>query len=169
MRDDEIRERIERVIADCVAKYGPNTEATIFPIRCFPFIRSTPYPMSDGGHLWDLRIAVMFQPGRAFAYPVSMRLTPDPFDPKSFHLHRDQWISNVSGREVTLLKSGMDDVALNAVGLTEEKLQQALSASVKWTIKAWDRAVRDAGGIATYEDACEEDDISFYPWQKFSA
>lgn len=169
MSDNEIRGRIESVIGDCVAKYGPNSEATIFPIRCFPFMGSTLYPMSDGGHIWDLRIAVMFQPGRAFAYPVSMRLAPDPFDAESFHLQRDQWISNVSGRQVTLLKSGMDDEALNAVGLTEEKLEQALAASVKWTIKAWDRAVRDAGGVAVYEDACEEDDVSFYPWQKFSA
>lgn len=169
MSDGEIYERIEAVTGDCVAKYGANTEATIFPIRCFPFVRSTLYPMSDGGHIWDLRIAVMFEPGRAFAYPVSLRLAPDPFDANSFHLHRDQWISNVTGRQVTLLKSGMDDEALNAVGLTDEKLEQALTASVKWTVKAWDRSVRGGAGVAVYEDACEENEPSFYPWQKFSA
>ena len=169
MSDNEIRERIEAVVGDCVAKYGANTEATIFPIRCFPFVRSTPYPMSDGGHIWDLRIAVMFEPGRAVAYPVSFRLAPDPFNAESFHLQRDQWISNVTGRQVTLLKSGMDDEALSAVGLTDEKMERALTASVKWTVKAWDRSVRGGVGVAVYEDACEENDTSFYPWQKFSA
>lgn len=169
MSDLEIHERINAVIGDCVAKYGANAESTAFPIRGFPFIRSTLYPMPDGGHTWDLRIAVLFEPGKAGAYPVSLRIAPDPFDPEDYYNLRDQWLSNVSGRQVTLRKSGMDDAALAAVGFTDEKLEQAMAASVAWCVKAWDRASRDGGGIAVYEDACEEDDAAFYPWQKFSA
>lgn len=169
MDDATLRTRIRAVIDDCVTKYGHNSEAAILPVRGFPFVCSTLYPMDDGGHTWDLRIAVMFEPGRAFAYPVSMRVAPDPFDHESFHQRRDQWVSNVTGRQVTLLKSGMDDEALNAVGLTTEKLDAAMKSSVLWTIKAWDRAARDGNGPAVYEDACEESDGFFYPSQKFSS
>jgi hypothetical protein len=168
MQDDEIRRRIEAVLSDGVAKYGPNSETTLFPIRGFPFVRSTLFPMPDGGHTWDLRIAVMFEPGSAFVYPVSLRIAPDAYDPQKFQNERDQWVSNVTGRQVTYLKSCMDDDVLSAVGLTEEKLENAFAAAVIWTIKAWDRAVRDDGAGAVYEDLCEEESGSFYPWQKFS-
>src|SRR4030095_3952787 len=147
--------RARAVIGDCVAKYGDNAEAAAFPIRGFPFVRSTGYPMADGAHLWDLRIAVQFEPGRAHVYPVSMRIAPRPFDAASFHLDRDQWISNASGRRETLLKSGMDDAALGAVGMTPEVLERAFGACVRWTMKAWDAAAR------------ETEDPSFYPVEKF--
>jgi hypothetical protein len=165
MNDAEIRARIDRVIADCVAKYGENAQTTAFPIRGFEFVRSTAYAMADGGHLWDLRIAVLFEPGHAQAFPVSLRLAPEPFDAHRFHLDRDQWISNVSGRQVTFLKSGMDDVVLAAVGMTGEKLEQAMAASLAWTAKAWDLAIRGS----TYEDECEEAAPGFYAVEKFRA
>jgi len=169
MTDAEIADRIEAVIADCARKYGDNAEASAFPIRGFPFVRSTGYPMSDGDHLWDLRIAVQFEPGRAAVYPVTLRLAPRPFDPRSFHRDRDQWISNVSGRQETLLKSGMDDRALAAVGLSPDRLEQIFRASVRWTMKAWDASARDGGRrSAVHEDACESDDRSFYPVDKFT-
>ena len=78
MSDAEIAARVDAVLADCVAKYGDNAEATAFPVRGFQFVRSTGYPMPDGDHLWDLRIAVEFSPGRAEVYPVSMRIAPRP-------------------------------------------------------------------------------------------
>ena len=86
-------------------RYGENIESVIFPIQGFEFVRASAYPMEDGDHLWDLRIAVLFEPGKAFTYPVSLRLTPEPFDAATFHTNRRQWISNVSGRRETLLKS----------------------------------------------------------------
>ena len=142
----------------------------MFPLRGFEFVRSTGYPMADGGHVWDLRIGVLFEPGRAQVFPVSIRIAPDPFDEQSFHRSRDQWMSNVSGRQVTLLKSGMDDEALTAVGMTPEKLDLAMRASLTWTLKAWDAATRDGGAKGSvYEDDCESNDPSFYPVEKFAS
>jgi hypothetical protein len=141
----------------------------MWPIRGFEFVRSTGYPMEDGEHLWDLRIAVQFEPGRAHVYPVSIRLAPDPFDPRTWFKDRNQWISNVSGREVTLLKSGLDDLALASVGLTNEKMQQLLDACVVWTVKAWDSSVRNGGSRGNvYEDYCEIEDPGFYPTASFN-
>lgn len=143
MSDAEIRTRIQSVVGDCVAKYGENVDTQILPIRCFPFVRSTLYPMDDGGHTWDLRIAVMFEPGGIAAYPVSMRIAPYPFDAKNFQHERGQWVTNVSGRKNATaagtagLLSGMDDNALRAVGLSGEKLEEALAAAAAWTVKAW--------------------------------
>jgi len=141
MTDDDIASRLKAVVADCVAKYGPNAEATVLPWRGFEFVRSTGYPLSDGEHLWDLRIAVLFEPGMAHVFPVSMRITPKPFDPRTFHLDRDQWVSNVSGRNGSLLLSGLDDEALQIVGWTSGKLEQAFQAAVGWTMKAWDEVL----------------------------
>ena len=79
-------------------------------------------------------------------------------------------MSNVGGRQVTLLKSGMDDEALTAVGMTPEKLDLAMRASLAWTLKAWDAATRDGGANGSvYEDDCESTDPSFYPVEKFAA
>ena len=170
MSDTEIEALIASVIEDCRAKYGENVERMLFPLRGFEFVRSTGYPMADGGHVWDLRIGVLFEPGRAQVFPVSIRIAPDPFDEQSFHLARDQWVSNVGGRQVTLLKSGMDDEALAAVGMTPEKLELAMRASLTWTLKAWDAAMRDGGAKGSvYEDDCESSDPSFYPVEKFAA
>ena len=169
MSDAEVTARVDAVIADCVTKYGINAEASAFPIRGFPFVRSTGYPMPDGDHLWDLRIAVEFSPGRAEVYPVSMRIAPRPFDAAAFHLDRDQWISNVSGRQDTLLKSGMDDAALGAVGMKPDVLEHVFRACVRWTMKAWDAAARGGGPAgAVHEDACEAEDPGFYPVEKFA-
>lgn len=168
MTRDEIVARVDAVVADYVAKYGPNAEAVVYPIDGFEFARSTGYPMDDGAHLWDLRIAVLFEPGCAWAFPVSMRLAPLPFDPKSYWLDRDQWVSNVSGRQSTLLKSGMDDDALAAVGFDDDVLDRVITASVKWTTNAWDASARNGGdGGAVYEDDCERADSTFYPSGKF--
>lgn len=169
MSAPELAARVDQVIGDCVAKYGVNAEASAFPIRGFPFVRSTGYPMPDGDHLWDLRVAVEFAPGRAEVYPVSMRIAPRPFDAGSFHLDRDQWISNVSGRRETLLKSGMDDAALGAVGMKPDVLEDVFRACVRWTMKAWDAVARDGGPAgAVHEDACEAEDPGFYPVEKFA-
>ncbi len=167
MSDEAIAGRLDALLADCLAKYGENVEATIYPLGGFEFVRSTGYPMADGEHLWDLRFAVLFEPGRAQAFPVSLRFAPQPFDPATFHLDRGQWISNVSGRRETLLKSGMDDDVLQKVGMTDERMKEAMQACVRWTAKAWDHSVRDGGAV--YEDACEERDESFYPVEKFMA
>lgn len=170
MTDAEIDGCIEALLAACRLKYGDNAEAMIFPLRGFEFVRSTGYPMGDGDHLWDLRIGVLFEPGKAKAFPVSLRFAPQPFDPKRFHLDRDQWISNVSGRQETLLRSGMDDEVLAKVGLTDALMEQAMQACVRWTMKAWDRSVRNGGkNGAVYEDACEDFDTPFYRWEKFEA
>jgi hypothetical protein len=164
MSDGEIAARVEAVLRDYAAKHGENSEAIAFPIRGFEFVRSTGYD----GRLWDLRIAVLFEPGKASVFPVSMRLTPTPFDPLTFHEDRDQWISNVSGRQVTLLKSGMDDEALAAVGMTPGNLEQVFRASVLWTMRAWDAAARMGGpGGSVYEDLAEVEDAAFYPREKF--
>jgi len=140
MSDREIETLIAEMIEDCRVKYGDDIERMVFPLRGFEFIRSTGYPMADGGHIWDLRIGVLFEPGRAHVFPVSLRIAPDPFDETTFHRVRDQWVSNVAGRQVTLLKSGMDDVTLAAVGMTPEKLDLAMRASLSWTLNAWDAA-----------------------------
>ncbi len=167
MSDAAIAERVEMLIANCAAKYGANVEEMIFPLRGFAFARSTPYHMADGDRLWDLRVAVQFEPGKAVAYPVSIRLTPEPFDPARFHDHRDQWVSNVGGRTGTLLKSGMDDAVLDHIGFTPDKIELALRAAVTWTLKAWDHSVRNGGTRdVVYEDECEERDPSFYPARK---
>jgi hypothetical protein len=59
----------------------------------------------------------------------------------------------------------MDDDALLAMGINEELLELAISASVKWTTNAWDAATRDGGAV--YEDECELLDADFYPTGKF--
>jgi hypothetical protein len=164
----EIASCVDAVIADHAAKYGPNSESVVFPIRGFEFARSTGYPMEDGDHLWDLRIAVMFEPGRASVHPVSLRLAPRPFDPDSYWLDRDQWVSNVSGRRGTLLKSGMDREVLTAVGVTDECLEQIFDASVRWTMNAWDVSARGDSALGpVFEDEREMEDASFYPRDKF--
>lgn len=167
MGEDAVAGRIDALVADCIAKYGENIEAAIFPLGGFEFVRSTGYPMDDGEHLWDLRFAVLFEPGRAAAFPVSLRFAPRPFDPASFHLDRGQWISNVSGRRETLLKSGMDDEVLGKVGMIPERMDEAMQACVRWTVKAWDGSAR--GIDAIWEDACESRDGAFYPAEKFMA
>ena len=63
MSDEAIAGRLDALLADCLAKYGENVEATIYPLGGFEFVRSTGYPMADGEHLWDLRFAVLFEPG----------------------------------------------------------------------------------------------------------
>ncbi len=169
MTDTEIRARVDAVVDDCVRKYGANTEPAVLPIRGFEFVQSTPYPLSDGGHLWDLRIAVEFEPGVAHAYPVSIRLAPEPFDLDGFADDRDQWISNVSGRQVTLLKWGLDLETLEAVGFTTELLDRVVDSCATWTQKAWDVAARGADHGAVYEDAAERTDRDFYPREKFAS
>lgn len=150
MSDAELSARLRAVVGDCIAKYGENAEEQMLPIRCFPFVRSTLYPMADGGHAWDLRIAVMFEPGKINAYPVSMRIAPYAFDIESFHHERGRWLTNVSGRKnvsgggAVPLISGMDDEALHAVGLDDEKLERALAAAAAWTVKAWAMSVGPA-------------------------
>ena len=169
MSDAEIAAAIETLVGECRQKYGENAEATIFPIGGFEFVRAAGYPMADGEHLWDLRIAVLFEPGRAQAFPVSLRFAPKPFDPRTFHLDRDQWISNVSGRRDTFLKSGMDDAVLAKIGFTDAMLDQAMQGCVGWAIKAWDQSIRGGGQDGSvYEDLCEDADQSFYDWEKFS-
>lgn len=168
MSDAQIMERIESLLAECRAKYGDNSDAMILPLRGFEFVRSTGYPLEDGEHLWDLRIAVLFEPGRASCYPVTLRLTPDPFDPDSFHLDKRQWVSNVSGRRETLLKSGMDDAVLAAVGLTDSLLEEAMLACARWTSKAWDCLARGGGKAGTvFEDSREEVGQPFYRGETF--
>jgi hypothetical protein len=168
MSDDDIRDRIEALLTDCRLKYGDNSDAMILPIRGFEFVRSTGYPLDGGDHLWDLRIAVLFEPGRAACYPVSLRLTPDAFDAATFHLDRRQWVSNVSGRRETLLKSGMDDAVLEAVGMTGELMERAMQACVRWTAKAWDSTAREGAKTgAVYEDFCETADAPFYRGETF--
>ena len=166
--DDEIACVVDTVIERYVAKYGEGSEAIVFPLRGFEFARSTGYPLADGEHLWDLRIAVLFAPGAAHAFPVSMRLTPKPFDPVSFAHDRDQWVSNVSGRQVTLLKSGMDDAALDAVGLTPDRVDTLLGSCVTWTINAWDASARGDEGLGAYEDDREALDPEFYPRDRWA-
>jgi hypothetical protein len=151
-----------------VAKYGPGSDATVFPLRGFEFAQSTGYPLDGAEHLWDLRIAVMFEPGRAHAFPVSMRLAPRPFDRATFVHDRDQWVSNVSGRRVTLLKSGMDDRALGAVGMTRDRLDALLGDCVTWTINAWDASARGDEGLGAYEDDREAVDAAFYPRERWA-
>lgn len=169
MCDEEILSRINMIMSDCRAKYGVGSDTMILPIRGFEFVRSTGYTLEDGDHLWDLRIAVQFEPGRAICYPVSLRLTPDPFDESTFYQERRQWVSNVSGRQETLLKSGMDDLMLRAVGMTDALLEQAMLACVKWTSKAWDATARDGGKAgAVYEDVCDEMTSPFYRGDQFT-
>lgn len=160
MRDEEIHARLDLVVSDCVRKYGAGAETTVLPIRGFEFVRSTGYPMGDGDHLWDLRVAVLFEPGIAKVFPVSLRIAPEPFDAAAFHERRDQWVSNVSGRQVTLLRSGMDDETLAAVGMTPATLEHVFAASVCWTAKAWEHG---GGRGDVWEDDCERADPGFYP------
>jgi hypothetical protein len=170
MSDDEIVEGIDGLLADCLVKYGDNCNQMVLPIRGFEFVRSTGYPIDGKDHLWDLRIAVLFEPGHATAYPVSLRLTPEPFDAATFHLDRRQWVSNVSGRRETLLRSGMDDAALEAVGMTDARMEQAMKACVLWTSKAWDWSARNgAVAVPVYEDSREEPDKPFYNNDRFIA
>ena len=166
MTKSEVRKKIDAVVEDCLAKYGTNADSALFPLRGFEFVRSTGYPMASGEHLWDLRIGVLFEPGMIRTFPVSIRVTPLPFDPDTFHLDRDQWVSNVSGRTSYCLLSGMDDKVLASIGMTPELLDTVFQASAKWTAKAWDMDVR---GQNVYEDACEQDDPDFYPYNKFAA
>ena len=101
---------------------------------------------------------------------MSLRFAPQPFDPAGFHLDRDQWISNVSGRSETFLKSGMDDITLGKVGLTDALIEQAMEACVRWTMKAWDQAARNGGAEGSvFEDAREAPDRPFYQAEKFIA
>ena len=170
MTDRAIEATLAAIVDDCRAKYGENTEAVMFPIRGFEFVRSTDFRQPDGGRLWDLRFCALFEPGKVKVFPGSLRFAPEAFDEKRFFLGRDQWVSNVSGRQVTLHRSGLDDEMLAGVGMTAEMLERAMQASATWAIKAWDRAMRGGTGkAAVYEDECEEKDISYYPWDKFFA
>ncbi|MEZ5743110.1 MAG: hypothetical protein R3D89_05120 [Sphingomonadaceae bacterium] len=168
MSDDDIRGVIDRLIADCRRKYGENSDAMILPIRGFEFVRSTGFALEDGEHLWDLRIAIQYEPGRVLAYPVTLRLTPEAFDPEHFHEEPRRWISNVSGRRETLLRSGMDDAVLAEVGMTDEMIEQAMQACARWTSKAIDMLSRGGGkGGGVFEDAREALDEPFYHGEKF--
>ncbi|MEM9301768.1 MAG: hypothetical protein AAGE01_06640 [Pseudomonadota bacterium] len=165
MADAEIETVLDRLVDDCLAKYGEGFEDVLFPLRAFEFVASTGFERAGGGHLWDLRVGLELQPGRIDAYPVSMRLTPAPFDPKTFHKDRAQWVSNVSGRTERLLYSGMDQAALDAVGLTAARMEDLFAASVTWAMRAWDAAGRGSGAV--YEDRCELENPDFYPQQAF--
>jgi hypothetical protein len=170
MAEGEIAARIDALLEACRRKYGDGGEAMAMPIRGFEFVQSTGYPMSDGGgHIWDLRFGVEFEPGKAFVYPVTLRLAPKPFDPATFQDDRDQWISNVTGRVETFLKSGMDDDVLAAVGMTEELMERAMLASATWTCKAWDAMARDGGRTGSvFEDSRDTAEKPFYQGEKFA-
>jgi hypothetical protein len=159
---------VDGVVERYVAKYGAGSEATVFPLRGFEFARSTGAPLDGAEHLWDLRVAVLFEPGRAHVFPVSMRLAPRPFDATTFAHDRDQWVSNVSGRRVTLLKSGMDDAALAAVGMTPDRLDALFGDCVTWTINAWDASARGDEGLGAFEDDREAVDAGFYPRERWA-
>jgi hypothetical protein len=169
MSEAQIAEKFAAMIDECHAKYGNNSEAMILPLCGFEFVRSTGIAMEDGDHLWDLRIAVQFEPGKAQAYPVSLRLTPEAFDPSQFVGNRRQWVSNVSGRRETLLKSGMDDAVLAEVGFSDTLMDMTLQACVRWVCKAWDAESRNGGkGGGVYEDTCEQPDEPFYRSERFT-
>ena len=68
--DAEIARVVDAVIERYVAKYGEGSEATVFPLRGFEFARSTGSPLDGADHLWDLRIAVLFEPGAAHSSGV---------------------------------------------------------------------------------------------------
>lgn len=165
--EDAVRAKVDELVEDCRMKYGDNSESFLFPIRGFEFVRSTGFRMEEGDHLWDLRIGLSLEPGRIQAYPVSLRFTPKPFDPERFHLDRDMWISNVSGRQSSLLKSGMDEEVLAAVGMSMDGLGRVMDECTKWAMKAWDSSARGGGVEPVYEDACEAENPDFYPRHAF--
>lgn len=139
---------IGQVLADCRAKYGENSDAMVMPLTGVEFVRSTPCRRGGGEHVWDLRVAVLFEPGLARTFPVSIRIAPEPFDVDRFHLDRGQWISNASGRAGAWIESGMADDVLAAIGLSDSRMQHCMEACVAWTQRAWTAARGEGHALA---------------------
>lgn len=156
---DTIRVTIERMLGEVGAKYGAHSEKSVWPVRVFEFVESTPYPVGTFGHLWDMRVACLIRPGEVEITFCGLRVCPEPFSPG--HYTRASSCSNTSGRRPSIerIRSPLADKGtltdhLRAAGFDEALFFKAVDASAKWCDAAWNRyAIQDRNEAGELEPA----------------
>ncbi len=136
----EIEQKLELILHDAEKHYGNNYASTIFPIRLFEFVKSTPFSINNLPHLWDMRMECLIYPGYTLVLPCLIRICPAPFSDNSYS--KDQVVSNLTGRAPSLefIRSALDEEALNNIGITLNKLTEMSMASAMWCQSAWNSA-----------------------------
>jgi hypothetical protein len=147
--DDEIRHRLDALFTSVFQKHGANeASTTMFPIRFFEFGQSTSYDMYGKGHLWDLRVQCLVYPGHIEVTPCIIRLCPQPFDGT---YARGSVVSNLTGRvdRATLgrymrapfaMRRSQPGSVMEALGISEAKLQEILHGCARWCESAWNHS-----------------------------
>lgn len=128
----QIYKKLHTLIEDAKRKYGKNVARTIFPIRFFEFVESTPFKLPDGSHLWDIRIQCLIYPGFVELTPSLIRICPKAFDGKSYH--RDRVVSNLTDRKPSLefIRSPVQQSTLEQIGVTDKVFKDMLYACARW-------------------------------------
>lgn len=143
--DHQIAESIGRLLNTAVRKYGAAVMNSMFPIRFFEFVQSTPYDLYGRGHLWDLRVECLVYPGRVQVTPCVIRLCPEPFDPTTFK--REGVVSNLTGtdpdgmarrlKSPAAMRRSLPGVSvLDSVGVGEEVYTRLAKACARWAERA---------------------------------
>jgi len=147
--ENDIRQRLDELFASVFNKHGAaEAPKTMFPIRFFEFGQSTLYDLYGKGHLWDLRVQCLVYPGHTEITPCVVRLCPQPFD-GSFV--RGSVVSNLTGRadRATLgrymrapfaMRRSQPGSVMEALGISEDKLQEILQNCARWCESAWKRS-----------------------------
>lgn len=140
--DAEIRKTLDHQVETVIAKYGPEAQKSLWPIRVFEFAESTGYPVGDQRHLWDMRIACIMRPGEVEMTVCGLRLCPDPFAPGIYD--RATCCSNTTGRvpstarfRAPLAEAGQPTDLIRAAGVDDMAFEQILNACAAWCEAAW--------------------------------
>jgi len=145
LSEDEISDRIAKLIASASKKYGLDVLKSMFPIQFFEFAESTPYMLYGEPHLWDLRLQCLLYPGYVEITPCVIRLCPKPFDREKFEW--DSVVSNLTGRDPIIVGRSLRSPAamrrsqpgsvLESVGICKEDHAEIIRSCAKWCDQAW--------------------------------
>lgn len=138
----EIQVALDRLFQDVRRKYGSEAEKSVWPIRVFEFVQSTPYPVNGAAHLWDMRVACLIRPGEVEMTICGLRLCPEPF--ACGQISRSTACSNTTGRDspIKRIRSPLaeDNKAtelLRAAGVSDAMLDRIIDTCAAWCQAAW--------------------------------
>ena len=138
----DIRTTLDRLLASVRTKYGPNAEKSVWPVRTFEFVQSTPYPVDGVGHLWDMRICCLIRPGEVEMTVSGLRICPEPF--VSGQYTRATACSNTTGRDPSikrfrspLAEAGKPTAFMRAAGVDDAMFECMLDGCAAWCEAAW--------------------------------
>ena len=159
--DAEIRKKLNQQVQEVMAKYGPEAEKSMWPIRVFEFAQSTGYPVGNGRHLWDMRISCLITPGEVEMTVCGMRLCREPFVRGKYD--RASACSNTTGRapstdylRAPLAESGGPTELLKSAGVDDQSFERILDACTAWCEVAYSHCSKDRIKYQTPEEIAAE-------------